>query len=356
MANVVHALSALPQAERAAVRYGVAALLVGTAYALQLAVWPFIPPSPHLLFYPAVFVAARLGGRGPGYFATALAAVAIAYGFLPPEGVLAVDKASDVLDLAIFGGVGVGISFGIGQLRAALAREKALAQRATKAKESTDATWSMMAHDLRQPLNVITLGSSQLGRRAPMPPEMEETLGLIKRSTERARVLLDDALDAMRATEGKLVIDAAECDARELCAHAVDAVSLLAKRKGVTLECDVSTRGVLMCDQPRMEQVLANLLGNAVKFTPKGGVVSLYVDESERGFEFSVRDTGRGIPQEELESIFTKFWTASSPGGTGLGLWIACAIVEAHGAHLSVQSSVGVGTTFLFTLPRRAAV
>jgi signal transduction histidine kinase len=146
-------------------------------------------------------------------------------------------------------------------------------------------------------------------------------------------------------------VEPAPCDASELCAHALDAVALSASRKGVKLESDVATRRPVMCDQPRLSQVLVNLLGNAVKFTPPGGTVSLYVDESSKGVCFTVRDTGPGIPASELASIFTKFWSGSTGGGTGLGLWIAGAIVEAHGSKLDVESRLGAGTTFSFVLP-----
>jgi signal transduction histidine kinase len=332
-------------------RFGAAALLVGVAYVLQVVIWPFIPPSPHLLFYPAVFLAARLGGARPGYFATVLSTLAIAYGFLPPEGILVVEKASDALDLGIFFAVGIGISAALGQLRASVLRERTDALAARAAKATTDATWSMIAHDLRQPLSVITMGSTELGRKATSPAEMEKMLRLIQRSTDRARELVDNALDAMRAEAGKLGVEPAPCDPRELCANALDAVLLVASRKGVAVESDVATRRPVLGDQPRLQQVLVNLLGNAVKFTPGGGVVSLYVDETPDGVTFSVRDTGPGIPASELDSIFTKFWSGATGGGTGLGLWIACAIVEAHGARLDVESRAGAGTTFSFVLP-----
>jgi signal transduction histidine kinase len=356
LADLANREAPLERDANARTRYGLSIILVAVAYAMQRALWPHIPPSPHLLFYPAVFASARLAGRNAGILATALSTFAIAYGFLPPEGVLAIEKASDVLDLGIFAAVGVAMSIAIGQLRAALARERAAAERATQAKESTDATWSMVAHDLRTPLSVITLGSSQLGQRMPLSADMEKTIGMIKRSTDRARTLLDDALDAMKATEGKLAVEPGPCDPRELCEHALDAVSLIASRKGVRLEADVSTRSAIVCDQPRVEQVLTNLLGNAIKFTARNGVVSLYVDEVTEptaGLEFAVHDTGKGIPEEELKSIFTKFWSsAHSTGGSGLGLWIACAILEAHGTTMSVESRVGQGTTFRFTLPK----
>jgi signal transduction histidine kinase len=183
---------------------------------------------------------------------------------------------------------------------------------------------------------------------------MEKVLRLIQRSTDRARHLVDHALEAMRAAEGKLVVDPGPCDAGELCAHALDAVALLAAGQGVKLESDVATRRAIHCDQPRLEQVLTNLLGNAIKFTPRGGVVSVYADEVDDGLRISIKDTGRGIPPEQIESIFTKFWSGgdgSTGAGTGLGLWIACAILEAHASRLTVESYVGKGTTFAFTLP-----
>jgi signal transduction histidine kinase len=356
MAAFAKARSAALVTESTSFRYAVAVVAVAIAYLLQLAFWSFIPPSPHLFFYPAVFLAARVGGRGPGYVATALSTAAIAQGFLPPEGVLAIADPSDALDLAIFFGVGIGISIVLGQLRSALQREKDDARQARAAKQSTDATWSMVAHDLRQPLHVINLGSTELNRRASTPPDMERMLRLIQRSTERARDLVDHALDAMRIADGKLVVEPGPCDAGELCAHSLDAVTLLATGQGVILESDIATRRTILCDQPRLEQVLTNLLGNAIKFTPRGGVVSVYVDEVADGLRFCVKDTGRGIPADELDVIFTKFWSGSGGrGGSGLGLWIACAILDAHGSRLTVESRVGEGTTFAFTLPFAAA-
>ncbi|MDB4933970.1 MAG: Sensory box histidine kinase [Labilithrix sp.] len=335
----------------AAVRYGVAVGAVAVAYALQRAIWPLVPPSPHLFFYPAVFLAARVGGSRPGYVATALSTFAIAHGFLPPTGLFAIQDPSDALDLAIFFAVCIGISAAVGQLHEALKREQRAAVVAREAKQSTDETWSMVAHDLRQPLSVINMGSTELGRRATTPPDMEKMLQLIQRSTHRARDLIDHALDAMRAAEGKLVVAPAPCDVAELCAHALDAVALLGERKGVKLDSDVSARHAVACDQPRLEQVLTNLLGNAIEFTPRNGVVSLYADETDDGIVFSVRDTGRGIPADEIGAIFTKFWSSAHSPGTGLGLWIAGAILEAHGSKLDVASRVGEGTTFSFTLP-----
>ena len=332
-------------------RFGFAAACVAVAYVLQMLVWPYVPPSPHLFFYPAVFLAARLGGARAGYLATFVSTVAIAYGFRPPEGILVVEKASDALDLGIFFAVSIGISVALGQLRSTIVREQHDAEAARAAKASTDATWSMIAHDLRQPLSVITMGSNELGRRAITPHDMEKMLLLIQRSTDRARALVDSALDAMRAAEGKLSVELASCDPGELCARAIDALALMASQKGLTLESSVASVRPVVGDGARLSQVLVNLLGNAVKFTPANGTVSLDVSVADDGLRFSVRDTGPGIAASEVASIFTKFWSGSVGGGTGLGLWIAGAIVEAHGSKLEVESRPGAGATFSFVLP-----
>lgn len=149
---------------------------------------------------------------------------------------------------------------------------------------------------------------------------------------------------ASRVVESKLQLDITrqltECDTRELCAHAADAVAPLAARRGVALELDVGTRCLLLCDQARFEQAVTNLLGHAINQTPSDGVVSLYVDETEHNLEFAVHDTGPGIPAEELDAIF---------------LWNAGAILDAHGATLAVENHAHGGTTFRFALPKIAA-
>jgi signal transduction histidine kinase len=320
-------------------RYAAAAGVTAVAYALQLALWHVIPPSPQLLFYPAVFVAARIGGSGPGIAAALLSCLAMAHSFLPPEGSILVTDPGDLLDVGIFLAVAVGISVITGRLRAALARERAAAERAVADKNATDATWSMIAHDLRSPLSVITLGSAELGRRLGEHVEAEgaqRVVHMIRRSSDRARDLVQDALDAMRATSGALRIEARPTSLEQLCSEVVLAIAPLAERKGITVECEVTSSSVL-CDPRRIEQVLSNLLDNAVKFTPIGGTVKLSATLEEGRALLSVTDTGSGISIADRDAIFEKYWTSGSAGGTGLGLWMARAFVEAHGASLFVE-------------------
>jgi signal transduction histidine kinase len=335
------------------VRYGVALAITVIAYGGQALLWPFIPPSPHLLFYPAVFIAARGGGAGPGCLATALSAAAIAYRFLPPAPSLWVDVPRDALNLLMFTGVCVGISVITGRLRANLEKERRVAAEASKAKAATEATWSMVAHDLRTPLSTIALGSDALARKLhDGSSELERTARTIQRACDGASHLVSDALDAMRSAAGVLRVDPGPADIREVFAHAKDAVALLAGSAGVTLDSDVATRRPVLCDEPRIIQVLCNLLVNAIRFTPPRGRVSLYAEERGRAVAISVVDTGVGIPEAELASIFSRYWSGSSGGsGSGLGLWIAKSIVEAHGAKIHVESRVGEGTKFTFELP-----
>jgi signal transduction histidine kinase len=119
----------------------------------------------------------------------------------------------------------------------------------------------------------------------------------------------------------------------------------------------VSSEGTLHCDRERVLQVLANLLGNAVKFSPLGSTVTLGAESRGGAVEFSVRDQGPGIPRSQLPHLFDKYWRSlkAAGGGTGLGLAIARKLVEAHGGTLRVESVPGAGSVFAFALPRGAA-
>ena len=320
-----------------------AAVAVGApliAYVAQTLIWPFIPPSPQLLFYPAVFVAARLGGARVGYAASLISALAIAYGFLPPAG-LAIADASDALDLAIFLGVSIAMSQAVGKLAERIARERA-------ARQAMKETWSMVAHDLRTPLSTIRMGSDLLAHRTEV--DVRRQAQIIERSSVRAASLVEDALDAMQLGDGALAVVPKPCAVRDLVARVADEASLAAGRRGIQLETSVSTtHSTVFCDGERITQVLANLVANAVRFTPAGGTIAVVAEDDSDGVKITVRDSGKGIASSDLANVFTKRWTTG--GGHGLGLWIAQTILEAHARKLTVTSTAGVGTSFAFSLP-----
>jgi signal transduction histidine kinase len=333
---------------------GIAATTAAAACVIQRACWSHLP-LPHLFFYPAVFVAGRLRGFWSGALCTVFSAFAIAYWFLRPRGSLAVARLDDALELAVFTSVGLAISMVLGRLRTALAQSRRAEAEAKRAKDATEALWAMIAHDVRTPLSVISLTSNELAQT-----EKDETarpLEAIHRSAERAADLLGDALLAMRLSGGALPITAAPCDVGELCATALDAVRPLARKRRLELEARVEIRELVLADEHRIHQVLTNLLVNALKVSRDGGRVTLSATAAKDGgdagvrIELAVEDEGPGIAPEQLTQIFSKFWATGPNAGTGLGLWIARAIVEAHGATLDVTSEVGRGTRFSFQLP-----
>jgi signal transduction histidine kinase len=166
--------------------------------------------------------------------------------------------------------------------------------------------------------------------------------------------LITRLLDAARLDAGQpLVMDPRPEPLEALTAEALALVEPLAASKGVRLEHAVPPGLEVCCDRPRVLQVLANLLGNALKFTPAGGTVTLSATPDADFMRVCVRDTGPGIPRAQQAHLFERHWQARDTAhqGSGLGLYIACGIVTAHGGRIWVDSDEGHGTTFTFTLP-----
>jgi signal transduction histidine kinase len=130
----------------------------------------------------------------------------------------------------------------------------------------------------------------------------------------------------------------------------------LAISKGLQLKSELPTDlYAVFVDRHRILQVFANLIGNAIKFTPSGGTITVRAEQFEEDIQFSVEDTGPGIPKEEIPHLFDRFWQARKTArlGTGLGLFIVKGIVEGHGGRIWVESELGVGSRFHFTLPMK---
>jgi signal transduction histidine kinase len=184
-----------------------------------------------------------------------------------------------------------------------------------------------------------------------------DTLLRIDQVATRMDGLIQDLLDVSRMERGATALELAPRRAGELLDEAAGTLRPLAAAHGLALEvrgCDA----VVEADAARVLQVLSNLAGNAVKFTPEGGTVTLACDPADGEARFSVADTGSGIDPEQLPHIFGTFWQArhADRRGLGLGLSIARGLVEAHGGRIWVESEPGRGTTFFFTLPLHDAV
>lgn len=232
--------------------------------------------------------------------------------------------------------------------RLAMALDNALlygqAQRAVRMR---DDVLAIVSHDLRSPLATILLQSETL------MPEKAKAGASIRRAAQRMNRLIGDLLDASAINAGKLSLELKTADICELGRDAVDMFRSQADAHGIRLEEEVPDERIpVRCDRDRIAQVLTNLIGNAVKFTPRGGTVTLRMTRSGRGVRIEVIDDGSGIAPEHVPRLFDRFWRGQSTGGgAGLGLFISQGIVTAHGSTLAVDSELGAGSTFSFWLP-----
>ena len=216
-----------------------------------------------------------------------------------------------------------------------------------------------MSHELRTPLNAIIGFSEVLLERmfGEINTKQKEYLQDILGSGRHLLSLINDILDISKVEAGRMELQPGEFDLRFVLQNAVSLVRERATRQGITLSLDLAPRiGMIEADERRVKQILFNLLSNALKFTPAGGRVTLAAASVDDAIQISIRDTGIGIPLEDQDRIFEEFQQAG-PGkaieGTGLGLALAKRFVEMHHGRIWVDSTVGVGSSFTFTLPLR---
>lgn len=214
----------------------------------------------------------------------------------------------------------------------------------------------MVSHDLRTPLNVVRMTFEMLQMSGDVQAQAEQGwLGRGLRATETIERLANDVLNMAKVDAGTLVLEPKAEDADSLVQDVVETMAPLAEQKDVRLRLDLDAAKVkVLCERPRIEQVLNNLIGNALKFTPAGGSVTVSVEADRARVVFCVADTGIGIPDKHQESIFERFWQEhhAREQGTGLGLSIAKRIVEEHGGEIWVESEPGIGSKFYFSLNR----
>jgi signal transduction histidine kinase len=341
------------------VRYAVAAVACALAVIGQLLIWPYIPPSPQLLFYPAVLVAAWYGGLGPGAFAVLLSTMAMAHWFLPPQ--TSWERDDDVLDMAVFIAMGLIVAALMARARSAAQvaqsacgeaeSARARLQQAFRAREEMLA---IVSHDLRTPLTSIELSSAQIMRSLPKPVDDRVLLygQRIQRAVHRMESLVRNLLDAATIEAGALCMQFAPVQVDALLESTVQLCQPLAERKSVVLEARLEAEQSLMCDGDRIKQTLENLVGNALKFVPVDGEVFVNVRTEGREVIFEVHDSGPGIPPDQIGRVFDRHWRGGGGASTGLGLYIAKAIVEGHGGRIWARSgNERNGTTVAFALP-----
>jgi signal transduction histidine kinase len=245
---------------------------------------------------------------------------------------------------------------------ALLYREAQRAQReAQEANRLKDEFLATLSHELRTPLTSILGWTQMLLKREDMDePGKRRGLAIIERNARVQRQLVEDLLDVSRITSGKLLLNLKEVSLREVAEAALESVRPTAEMRGVQLQAELGLLSEsVLADATRLQQVLWNLLTNALKFTDRGGRVSLGAARSSSMVELAVRDTGKGIPRELQPHVFERFRQGEigrEHGGLGLGLAIVRHLVELHGGSAHVASEgPGLGSTFTVRLPLRSS-
>ena len=256
--------------------------------------------------------------------------------------------------------------------RAALALDNARLYHASRrASLARDEVLSVVSHDLRNPLSGISMCASVLLDPEPAPPDSVRSMAeVIRESAQWMGRIIQDLLDVSRIESGRLPLERGAVSVASVLDAIQDLMRLQVDSAGVKFVIEsADDLPALDADRERVLQVLMNLLGNAVKFTPTGGRITLDAasadgpaDQGRAGAQgsfirFRVRDTGVGIAESHLPHVFDRFWQVHTTGraGAGLGLAIARGIVEAHGGAIWAESQLGEGTTFTFTIPTVAA-
>jgi signal transduction histidine kinase len=252
----------------------------------------------------------------------------------------------------------VGLGFAAAVSVASLTRREQRARAAAEtAVRTRDEVVSIVSHDLRNPLSTVTMVTGFLLDTLPGDAERaseRRQLEMIRRAAANMDHMIQDLLDIARIESGRLAVETSPTSAASLVNEAVGMLEPIVEKEKKRLVWSVP-EGLppVNADRERVLQIFSNLVGNAVKFTPPGGVITIGAELDGGAVCFHVSDTGSGIPPEHLPHLFDRFWQAnrSDRRGIGLGLPIVKGLVQAHGGEIRVESELGRGTTFTFTVP-----
>jgi K+-sensing histidine kinase KdpD len=213
---------------------------------------------------------------------------------------------------------------------------------------------SIASHELRAPLTVLLAYATLLEAQAP--GSMREHLDQVVDSAMQLKTIIDDMISLQRIDTGQTQMNPTDVDVRSALDHALDDLQPLANKDQI-IDVGPTPQGSVRADEQMLNLILSNLLSNAIKFTPEGGSISVHAEENEQEITIVFSDTGIGIPEDELEHIFDRFYQVEDAlrrehGGIGLGLAIAREMVELMDGRIWAESEVGEGSTFYLSLPR----
>jgi signal transduction histidine kinase len=341
---------------------------------------------PLIAFYPAIMVTAWFGGLWPSLTATMVSALIVDRLWLAPLRAAELSVPGDLIALGLFVGIGMVISSfsesmhrstareraareqaeqheralqdSERQLRDALGREQAARAEAVIANRTKDRFLAIVSHELRTPLNAVLGWAEILRRQGPDPRLRDRAVEAIAVNAKRQVQLVDDLLDVIGMMSGKLQLQPAVVNINDVVRAVIELMQPAADSKRIELAFhDLLPRATVHGDSMRLQQILWNLISNAIKFTPDHGLVQIHTRELPNAIEIRVVDTGRGIPSEHLQAIFEPFHQVDGSitrdqSGLGLGLPIVKHLAEAHGGHVRAESAgPGKGSIFTLTLP-----
>lgn len=245
-----------------------------------------------------------------------------------------------------------GVTVDINSIKTAEERERGAREVAERAVHARDEVLAVVTHDLRNPLGNIRLAAAAIGES---PGEATRSLQIIERSVKRMESLIDDLVDASAIRARGLKLSRTTLETATFVPQLAEEFRSMFEEKDVRLFHEVHAQVTISCDPRRIAQVVSNLLHNALKFTDPGGTVKLVVSVDHLEATFTVEDSGHGIAPDDLDKVFEREWQSEETAhlGSGMGLYIAKGIVEAHSGRITVSSELGRGTAFVFTLPMR---
>lgn len=237
-----------------------------------------------------------------------------------------------------------------------LARQVLREQQAVRARDELVA---VVSHDLRNPMTVISMLCGMMQKAfssdgTHTSRRISSAIDTMQQAAGRMNVLLEDLLDTSKIEAGRYTVRPVPLDVSQIFEEAYSLLAPLALEKGVDLSFNAEPGLQINADPERLFQVLSNLIGNAIKFTPRQGIIGISAMSNDEEIVFSVRDSGEGIAPDQLPHVFDRYWTLTenNPTGSGLGLYITQGIVKAHGGRIEAQSELGRGSEFRFTVPK----
>ncbi len=299
-------------------------------------------------------VSARFSS-GLALVAFLIVAISARIAVLPTIGIMVGLLASSALAARLTDGIRRVLSTELDRLtmERLMGRANAQAAEARVASAAREEVLRIVAHDLRNPLGTLLMSADVLGEPALTDELRARQAAVVKRTGARMNRMIQDLLNVARMDTAGLSVEPTQVAPAVLIANAMELMQPLAAERSLALVTDVAN-GLpdVHADVERIGQVFSNLIGNAIKFTPAGGTITLSAALADGRVWFSVTDTGPGIPPEQLARVFGPFWQArkADDRGIGLGLTIAKGIVEAHHGTIGVDSEVGVGTRFFFSV------